>query len=195
MPLIQSGSKSAVSRNISELMHSGRQQRQAVAIALDNQRRNSRADGGIAAGTGVSGGIAGEQVQPGVALGYLHGATPGRADHVKTTAPAGAYVIPADIVSAWGEGNSNAGGLKLRQWIARKASGRAAGGVTNMPGANSKTPVLLSHGEYVVSPADVAKFGNGDHKAGLRFFDRWVVEQRRKLIKKLRNLPGPVKTQ
>lgn len=38
MPLIKSGSKKAVSRNISELVRSGRPQKQAVAIALDVAR-------------------------------------------------------------------------------------------------------------------------------------------------------------
>ena len=195
MPLIHSDTKAAVSRNISELIHNGRPQRQAIAIALDNQRRSARADVGIAGGARASGGIAGEQHKPGVATGYLHGDTPGRADSVRTTAPAGAYVIPADIVSAMGEGNSTAGAKKLQVWIAKRTPGHAAGGVTNAPRPTSTTPVLLSHGEYVVSPADVAKFGGGDHKRGLKFFDRWVIDQRKRLIKKLRNLPGPVKTQ
>ena len=40
MPLKKTGSKAAVSQNIKELVSSGRPQKQAVAIALDNQRRN-----------------------------------------------------------------------------------------------------------------------------------------------------------
>lgn len=39
MPLKKSGGKKAVSENISELVHSGRPQKQAIAIALDVQRR------------------------------------------------------------------------------------------------------------------------------------------------------------
>ena len=39
MPLIQSGSDKAVGSNIKELKASGRPQKQAIAIALDNQRR------------------------------------------------------------------------------------------------------------------------------------------------------------
>lgn len=34
MPLMKGKSKKAISRNISELMHSGRPQRQAIAIAM-----------------------------------------------------------------------------------------------------------------------------------------------------------------
>lgn len=44
MPLIKSGGKDAVGKNISELKDSGRPHKQAVAIALDNQRK-SKAQG------------------------------------------------------------------------------------------------------------------------------------------------------
>ena len=39
MPLIKSKSKSAVSSNISRLVHEGKPQKQAIAIALDVARR------------------------------------------------------------------------------------------------------------------------------------------------------------
>ena len=39
MPLNKSGSKKAVGANISELVRSGRPQKQAIAIALSVQRR------------------------------------------------------------------------------------------------------------------------------------------------------------
>lgn len=39
MPLIKSASKKAVSQNIKKEMEAGRPQKQAVAIALSNQRR------------------------------------------------------------------------------------------------------------------------------------------------------------
>lgn len=41
--------------------------------------------------------------------GFLHGTTGGRTDAVKTQAPGGSYVIPADVISGLGEGNSLAG--------------------------------------------------------------------------------------
>ena len=40
MPLRKGKSKETVSSNISELVHSGRPQKQAVAIALDTARRS-----------------------------------------------------------------------------------------------------------------------------------------------------------
>lgn len=48
----------------------------------------------------------GETYHPG---GFLNNAGPGRTDTINTNVPAGAYVIPADIVSGIGEGNSLAG--------------------------------------------------------------------------------------
>ena len=41
--------------------------------------------------------------------GFLHGTTGGRTDAIKTQAPGGSYVIPADVIAGLGEGNSLAG--------------------------------------------------------------------------------------
>ena len=42
MPLLKSNSKLAVGKNISELVHSGKPQRQAIAIAMDIARKIKR---------------------------------------------------------------------------------------------------------------------------------------------------------
>ena len=180
MPLHKSASKEAVSENIRQLRAEKYDPKQAVAIALDIQRRNRRARGGAL----------GDTHRPGIAEGFLDGDTAGRADRLRTVAPAGAYVIPADIVSALGEGNSAAGARVIQDMIARRSMMRAAGG--DVP--QGASPVLLSDGEFVVKPDEVTGFGRGDHKKGVQWFDRWVVDQRRKHIRKLRKLPGPVKT-
>jgi hypothetical protein len=44
MPLEQSGSKGAQSRNISELVHAGHSQKQAVAISYDIKRKHDMTD-------------------------------------------------------------------------------------------------------------------------------------------------------
>jgi hypothetical protein len=150
------------------------------------------------------------------ATGFLQGSTPGRADAIETTAPAGAYVIPADVISGLGEGNSLAGarimqgivssgpgGIPLPQGSrghgpprppepAREAKGGGVHASAEVPG--EQTPVALSHGEYVVPPEHVMHWGGGDLKRGHRIFDRWVEAMRAQHIKKLKSLPGPVKS-
>ncbi len=42
MPLKKGKSRKVISENIRELMHSGREQKQAVAIALDTARRKKK---------------------------------------------------------------------------------------------------------------------------------------------------------
>jgi len=144
--------------------------------------------------------------------GFLSGDTLGRADAVKTTSPAGSYIIPADVISGLGEGNSLAG-AKIMQEILRSGpygtplppqrGGRglprpearvpeAKGG--KVKGNAGHVPVLLSHGEYSVSPADVVRIGHGSLKRGHKILDAWVEHQRKKHIAKLRSLPGPVKS-
>lgn len=136
-------------------------------------------------------------------VGYLHGATPGRADAIKTTAPAGSYVIPADVVSGLGEGNSLAGAAGVEKAIRTGPHGiplprtgaprrfsmhRADGGGTE------HTRVALSDGEYVVHPHHVLRWGKGRLRAGHRALDAWVLAKRKKNIKTLENLPPPVKS-
>jgi hypothetical protein len=146
--------------------------------------------------------------------GFLNGATMGRADAVQTTAPGGSYILPADVISALGEGNSIAGAKVMDQALSTGPGGipisrgsrgsgpprapqaypigQAKGGAT--PHAPSITPVMLSDGEYVVAVPDVARIGGGDIKKGHRMLDKFVLDVRKAHIKKLMRLPGPVKT-
>ena len=75
---------------------------------------------------------------------------------------------------------------------------RAAGGVKG----NQETPVLLSHGEYVVANHHCERLGTlkgvNEHpdvrrKRGHKLLDAWVVDQRKKQIAKLKSLPPPVR--
>ncbi len=63
------------------------------------------ADGG-AVFPRAKGGSVGETMH---VSGLLNSAGPGRTDTINTNVPAGAYVIPADVVSGLGEGNTLAG--------------------------------------------------------------------------------------
>ena len=57
------------------------------------------------------------QEEQGANTGFLHGSTPGRADTILGTAPAGSYVLPADVVSGLGEGNSLAGARAVEEML------------------------------------------------------------------------------
>ena len=46
---------------------------------------------------------------PKVHTGPIHSSVAGRTDHLPVEVPSGSYVLPADIISAMGEGNTNAG--------------------------------------------------------------------------------------
>lgn len=90
MPLKRGSSQDTISSNIREMLSSGRPREQAIAAAL-NTARKTRATGGK------------------VHTGPIHSAVAGRTDHLPMHVPSGAYVIPADIISAMGEGNTTAG--------------------------------------------------------------------------------------
>jgi len=92
MPLVPGSSQQAISSNIAELVQSGHPQKQAVAAAL-NIARKGRATGGSVK----------------VHSGPIHSSVAGRTDHLPMHVASGSYVIPADIISAMGEGNSMAG--------------------------------------------------------------------------------------
>jgi hypothetical protein len=158
MPL-KSG-KSNIGSNISELEGTGRPYRQALAIALKTAGVAPRARGGH--------------------VGALKGATGGRADALPVDVPDGAYVIPADVVSALGDGNTQAGFEHLERMFpatSRRAAGGNAGPV----------PCKLSDGEFVVSPENVQAHGGYDA------FDQWTMYVRQRDIHRRQNLPGPVK--
>lgn len=139
-----------------------------------------------------------------VHIGPIHSPVAGRTDHLPVHVPSGAYVIPADIISAMGEGNTMAG-FKVANTIFSKVPGmqgmpgadaqlglpekRAMGGATH----GSPVPVVVAGGEYVISPEDVEHMGEGDLDAGHRVLDSFVVKMRKKTVDTLKNLPGPKK--
>lgn len=324
MPLKKGSSKKTVSTNIRELVHSGKPQKQAVAIALDVARRSNKAVGGeltpvvdptvyntqllstlsgkpVAAGDGKAettpkgeaqagttaspimqqmvadlggagggggtggggdgsagglgdsapgassenagsggpsaagspagdgGGVMGGNMASGgatpffgggegtttkVHVGPIHSPVAGRTDHLPMHVPSGSYVIPADIISAMGEGNTMAG-FKVANTIFSRIPG-----MTGMPGAPSlpaeaslpgadaqlglpgkakggsiedAVPIVAAGGEYVISPEDVRRIGEGDLDRGHQELDLFVKAMRAKTIKTLQKLPGPKK--
>lgn len=116
--------------------------------------------------------------------GALRHDGPGRTDDLKISVPAESFVIPADIVSAAGDGNTAAGFKKLEAMFPPPPVQRADGG---------KVPIVAAGGEFVVHPEHVKKLGGGDMKRGHKALDDFVNLMRKKTIKKLSKLPGPAK--
>jgi hypothetical protein len=122
--------------------------------------------------------------------------------------PRNSYVIPADITSGLGQGNTAAGMKVLGAMFPKsgpygspaaamhRGTGiprppRADGGAAE--GGDQDVPIYAAGGEFVVHPDDVADTGGGNHKHGHASLDAWVKAERAELIKTLRNLPGPAK--
>lgn len=178
MPLAKGKSQKVISSNISELVHSGRPQKQAIAIALSTARRG-RAEGGQA--------VAAQSDVAAIHVGPIHSPVAGRTDHLNMHVPSGAYVIPADIVSALGEGNTMAG-FRAVKMMFRSAGGMAAGGEAE---TGEPVPIVAAGGEYVLSPQEVAWVGKGNMDVGHRALDEWIKSTRAELIQTLKKLPGP----
>lgn len=157
----------------------------AIAAALDTARR-MRAGGGIDESPPVS--------STKTHVGPIHSSVAGRTDHLPVHVPSGAYVIPADIISGMGEGNTMAG-FKAADVIFKAPAHmkgppyarRAAGG------AADTVPIVAAGGEYVISPEDVVYLGEGSLTNGHRMLDEFVKRFRAKTVKTLKALPGPRK--
>lgn len=210
MPLIKSASKEAVSSNIRAEREAGKPQRQAVAIALDVSRRAKRADGGAAPPWYVR-----SEARSMTHTGPLHSPIAGRTDHIATSVPSGAYVLPADHVSALGQGNTAAGmkvvehmfnsgpygtslrrpaagGMKRPPPMRLPQANRADGGDVEET-AGEPVPIMAAGGEYVVDPEIVRSIGGGDMDRGHEILDAWVLDTRKKHVKTLSKLPPPAK--
>jgi len=118
----------------------------------------------------------------GVHVGPIISHVAGRTDHHDMNVPNGAFVVPADVVSGLGEGNTLAG-MKVIEHMFPHPS--ADGGSAGDP-----VPIAAAGGEVVLSPEQLtAKFGDLDyaHKA----MDHWVVHERKNIVKTMSKLPGP----
>jgi hypothetical protein len=118
-----------------------------------------------------------------VHVGPIVGDTGGRADKVPMSVPDGAYVIPADIVSGLGEGNTGAGMVQLGKMFP-KSKPRI---MRESPGA---VPILAADGEFVVSPQSILDRWD-DLAYGHQALDAWVLHERQQLIETLEGLAPP----
>ena len=108
----------------------------------------------------------------------------GRTDHLPMHVASGSYVVPADIVSAIGEGNTDTGFAILDHMMKMRNKGE-------QPQAGPSVPIVAAGGEYVIAPIAVSHFGGGDMDRGHKALDEWVKSERAKTIKTLQKLPGP----
>lgn len=119
-----------------------------------------------------------------VTVGPVMGNTPGRADKLPVKVPAGSFVVPADVVSHLGDGNTGAG----MAWLTGKFGAKEHEAIG---GAIEPADILISDGEFVVPKSSVIAYGNGNLEAGHRKLERDVLNWRAQHIAKLNSLPGP----
>ena len=212
MPLIKSGSRAAISTNISEMVHAGHPQNQAIAAAM----RNARQYGARKAAGGFTPPFA-ERMAARQAFheGFLHSAVPGRTDKLPISVSGGAYVLPADHIAALGQGNSIAGANIVNKMFkmgpydtspspqhAAKAPGAAHLNLTPKTpalkpgqglargGTGKPTDIIAAGGEMTIPPHKIIeKYGDLDY--GHKAMDQWVVDTRKEHIKTLKHLKPP----
>jgi hypothetical protein len=117
----------------------------------------------------------------------------------------GSYVLPADLVSGMGEGNTIAGFKQARRMFGGTPYGGGAqpynhtGGPYGMAkggeaeGEDKGVPIVAAGGEYVLHPDQVREVGGGDLDTGHKVLDEFVKRMRAELVKTLKKLPGPEK--
>lgn len=257
MPLTPGSSRATISHNISEMVHSGYPQRQAVAASLSNARRHPRADGGRTALHLVHkiahrdmGGAssfdmmrppqvpyyarAAEREDQRPVSGLISSAVPGRTDRHEVSVASGSYVLPADVVAGLGQGNTMAGAALTDRmfssgpWGTQLPRGGHGVGIPRPPapyrvpedqaqfakggtpkGRGHNVPVVVAGGEYILTPQTIAhhhllggldpRDSDPQHfekalKMGHQKLDKWVVSERKKQVKEISKLPGPVKS-
>lgn len=130
--------------------------------------------------------LARKYAKGGAVVGAMVGPTGGRADKLPIDVPSGAYILPSDYVSGLpGAGSNTLAGMKILEHRFGPSHKMAAGGAA--------TPIVISHGEFIVSPEQVARLGGGDLNAGHRRLDQEVMQARQNHINTLKSLPAPAR--
>ena len=199
MPLKSGSSQSVIGENIREMQKSGHSHAQSVAAALHNADKKQ-------GGGGVAG--HGKPMQHFADGGFVNSSVPGRTDRIPTSVMADSYVIPADVVSGLGQGNSLAGShimdmiLKTGPYGANMPDMHGRSNIPPPPrpqqpfakgGTSKHAPVVIAGGEFVISPATVMRIGNGSMTRGHQLLDAFVKKMRKHQIETLKKLPGPQK--
>ncbi len=224
MPLIKSHSKSAISTNIKEMMHSFHQtgklgtshpdsnkkaQQQAIAAAYSTARKY--------AGGGEAPFFENQAFRQSSRAGMIHSAIPGRTDKIPMSVRGGSHILPADVVSGIGQGNSTAGAVALNKLFKMGPYGAATHGAPvphvnfGHPGGFPKGPlsirqkfspggtpdhgkpvdIIAAGGEYTVTPEVVSRLGGGNMQHGHDILDAMILHLRKKTIKDMQGLKPP----
>lgn len=138
--------------------------------------------------------------------GPIRSSVPGRTDKIKADVPSGSSVVPADVVSALGQGNTDAGHDVLGKLINKGPYGM------NIPKAKKgmrigsrkssllhfaeggeapTTPIVVAGGEHIIAPHQVAAIGNGDLDLGHSILNKFYEHVRAKNVKTLQKLKPP----
>ncbi len=190
MPLKHGNSPGIISQNIREMINAGHPRKQAVAAALRTAREMA----------------AGGRIPHAGPLNYAIG---GRTDQIPLNVKKGSYVIPADVVSGLGQGNTLNGTKVLNNLFKTGPYGTPLprmGGKSSIPrppriakpqplgyADGGAVPIMAAGGEYVLTPEEVAQVGGGDLQHGFDVLDEFVKHVRDQNIKTLKKLPGPAK--
>lgn len=215
MPLQKNATDSAFKANVKAEIAAGKPQKQALAIAYrvqrDARKKKMSKGGGVGFARGGMPKI-GPAMSPPLHVrnaaralerpgGIIASAVPGRSDRIPMSPKGGSYVIPADVVSAIGQGNTAAGanglnrlfkmgpyGVAMPKVATPRRPRLADGGVVT---EEAPVDIMAAGGEFVVPPEKVAELGNGDIDRGQNILDDLVKQARKKTVRTLRNLPGP----
>ena len=209
MPLKKGSSQETISGNISEMMHAGHPQQQAIAAALQTARESHAMGAHVRRKTLT--------LPPGkvprvgkIHHGAIRSPVAGRTDHLNMHVRSGSYVIPADIISSMGEGNTEAGFKVAKSIFSQPFYGGSRPGASvpyggeGLPygapaphraegGSVDSVPIVAAGGEYVITPEEVVRIGHGNIDDGHKILDEFVKQQRARTISLLKKLPGPKK--
>lgn len=212
-----------IGQNIREMQRSGHKYSQALAASLRTAYGPRKAFGGSLGPANPPWYIRNEARQinnPGQMGGPLSSTIPGRTDHIPLNVRKGSYVLPADTVSALGQGNSAAGHSVINRMFQTGPFGMPApirGGRAPMPKAPSMgrmsspglgdikpgklgfaaggqaddVDVMAAGGEHILTPEQVTAVGGGDIDHGHKILDEFVKHVRSETVKTLQKLPGP----
>lgn len=117
--------------------------------------------------------------------GYIKkGNSGGQDDDVEMALPEGAYVMNGMDVSLLGDGHSENGAKKLRQFEDKFLKS----GIVNFRrgGSGQKIRAKVSNGEYIIRPEIVTALGRGSNRKGAKIIDRARLKLRKqKGVKKI----------